>query len=240
MRNLAKLAVCHPWAVIAVTLGVTLVMAAAIGVRGIRFNGSLESLARNDSDSRFYDQVKGTFGDDRVIVVALTTEDVFTPEFVNKLSRLSSDLEAVHGVEEVQSITNVKSIRRIGGDVVVDKLIPANASQDELKSLRESVVADPLYLKNYISADGRTAGINVFLKRMDESETRRVAREVSRIARAEAGQDDLILAGVPIMDDIGINSMTQDMLVCSPLAALVCALIFFLAFRSVWGAVVPM
>src|SRR5215813_1535284 len=151
MKTLAKLAVCHPWGVIAVTLGVTLVMAAAIAVRGIHFNGSLESLARNDTDSKFYDQVKGTFGDDRVIVVALTTEDVFTSQFVKKLARLTSDLEAVRGVEEAQSITNVKSIRRIGGDVVVDKLIPGNATQEELKTIRGSVVADPLYLKNYIS-----------------------------------------------------------------------------------------
>src|SRR5262249_37569647 len=147
-------------------------------------------------DSKFYDQVKGTFGDDRVIVVALTTQDVFTFQFVKKLARLTSDLEAVRGVEEAQSITNVKSIRRIGGDVVVDKLIPGNATQEELKTIRGSVVADPLYLKNYISEDGRTAGINVFLKQMDESETRRVAREISHIARSEAGGDDLILAGV--------------------------------------------
>src|SRR5215831_8695361 len=207
---------------------------------GLGDRDSLESLARKDSDSQFYDQVKGAFGDDRVIVVALTTDDVFTPPFVNKLAKLTSELETVQGVEEAQSITNIKSIKRGGDDVVVDKLVPPGASEEELKSLRESVVADPLYLKNYISADGRTAGINVFLKQMDESSTRRVAQEVSRIAQAEAGKDELILAGVPIMNDVGINSMTQDMLVCSPLAALVCALIFFLAFRSVWGAVLPM
>jgi len=240
MKSLAKLAVSHPWAVIAVTLGITLAMGSVIAIRGIHFNGSLESLARKDSDSQFYDQVKGAFGDDRVIVVALTTDDVFTPQFVNKLAKLTSELEGVPGVEEAQSITNIKSIRRAGDDVVVDKLVPPGATEEELKALRAGVVTDPIYVKNYISEDGRTAGINVFLKQMDESATRQVAREVSRIARAGAGHDDLLLAGVPIMDDVGINSMTKDMLLCSPLAALVCAVIFFLAFRSVWGAVLPM
>src|SRR5215471_14943660 len=240
MKSLAKLAVSYPWAVIAITLGITLAMGSVIAIRGIHFNGSLESLARKDSDSQFYDQVKGAFGDDRIIVVALTTDDVFTPGFVNRLATLTSELEAVQGVEEAQSITNIKAIRRIGDDVVVDKLIPSGAGEEELKALRAAVVTDPLYVKNYVSEDGRTAGINVFLKQMDESATRRVAREVSRIAHAGAGQDDLILAGVPIMDDVGINSMTQDMLLCSPLAALVCAVIFYLAFRSIWGAVLPM
>jgi predicted RND superfamily exporter protein len=240
MKSLAKLAVSYPWAVIAVTLGITLAMGSVIAIRGIHFNGSLESLARKDSDSEFYDQVKGSFGDDRVIVVALTTDDIFTPQFVNKLAKLTSELGAVPGVEEAQSITNIKSIRRVGDDVVVDKLVPPGASEEELKTLRAGVVTDPIYVKNYVSEDGRTAGINVFLKQMDESATRQVAREVSRIARAGAGHDDLILAGVPIMDDVGINSMTRDMLLCSPLAALVCAVIFFLAFRSVWGAVLPM
>jgi predicted RND superfamily exporter protein len=240
MKSLAKLAVSYPWAVIAVTLGITLAMGSVIAIRGIHFNGSLESLARKDSDSQFYDQVKGAFGDDRVIVVALTTDDVLTPPFVNKLAKLTSELETVQGVEEAQSITNIKSIRRVGDDVVVDKLVPPGASEEQLKTLRAGVINDPIYVKNYISEDGRTAGINVFLKQMDESATRQVAREVSRIARAGAGHDDLILAGVPIMDDVGINSMTKDMLLCSPLAALVCAVIFFLAFRSVWGAVLPM
>ena len=240
MKSLAKLAVSYPWAVIAITLGITLAMGSVIAIRGIHFNGSLESLARKDSDSQFYDQVKGAFGDDRVIVVALTTDDVFTPQFVNKLAKLTSELEGVPGVEEAQSITNIKSIRRAGDDVVVDKLVPPGATEEELKALRAGVVTDPIYVKNYISEDGRTAGINVFLKQMDESATRQVAREVSRIARAGAGHDDLLLAGVPIMDDVGINSMTKDMLLCSPLAALVCAVIFFLAFRSVWGAVLPM
>src|SRR5262245_3524546 len=240
MKNLAKLAVSYPWAVIAATLMITVLMGTVIGIRGICFNGSLESLARKDSDSQFYEQVKGAFGDDRVIVVALTTGDVFTPAFVSKLSKLTSDLESIPGVEEAQSICNVKSIRRMGQDIVVDKLVPATMSQQELTSIRASVVTDPLYVKNYISEDGRTASINLFLTQMDELANRRVAQEVTRIARAQAGSDDLILAGVPIMDDAGIGSMTRDMLVCSPLAALVCALIFYLAFRSLWGAVLPM
>jgi predicted RND superfamily exporter protein len=240
MKKLAKLAVSQPWAVIGVTLAITLLMGTAIAIRGIHFNGSLGSLARKDSDSDFYDQVKSTFGDDRVIVVGLTTEDVFTPQFVAKLSKLTSDLAAIQGVEDAQSVANVKAIKRTGEDVIVDKLIPPGSSQADLSSIRAGVITDPLYLKNYISADGRTAGINVFLQQLQESEARRVAQEVARIARAEAGKDELILAGVPIMDDVGINSMTRDMLVCSPLAALVCAVIFFLAFRSVWGAVIPM
>ncbi|HKF56801.1 MAG TPA: hypothetical protein VKJ45_15190, partial [Blastocatellia bacterium] len=139
MKSLAKLAVSYPWAVIAITLGITLAMGSVIAIRGIHFNGSLESLARKDSDSQFYDKVKGAFGDDRVIVVALTTDDVFTPQFVNKLAKLTSELEAVPGVEEAQSITNIKSIRRAGDDVVVDKLVPPGASEEELKALRAGV-----------------------------------------------------------------------------------------------------
>src|SRR5262249_13818373 len=127
MKNLAKLAVSHPWGVIAVTLGITVAMGGVIASGGIRFNGSLESLARDDSGSQFYNQVKGAFGDDRIIVVALSTDNVFTPEFISRLSKLTSDLEAVRGVEEAQSITNVKSIKRSGGGGKEGKMVPAGA-----------------------------------------------------------------------------------------------------------------
>src|SRR5262249_20167906 len=85
--------------------------------------------------------------------------------------------------------------------------------------------------------DGRTAAINVFLAQLDEVQTRRVAEEVERIARSESAGEELLLAGVPIMDVRGIQSMFRGMLVCSRSAALMCMVVFFLWLRSFLGAV---
>ncbi|HVG20619.1 MAG TPA: efflux RND transporter permease subunit [Blastocatellia bacterium] len=245
MNKIAKFVVFHPKAIITLTLAATVGFASAIFARGISFNGSPEMLARDDSALQFFKQARETFGDDRVIIVALTTGEVFTGEFILKLDRVTKTLAALDGVDEAQSLTNVKAIRRDAGGVTVDNLIPrrilsGDSRADQLAALKEEVTRDPLYARQFVSTDARTAAINVFLKTLGEAETRAVAEEVERVAKSEARGDEVLLAGVPVMDARGILSMLRDMLVCSPVAALLCFVVFLLAFRSFWGAALPM
>jgi predicted RND superfamily exporter protein len=245
MSKIAKFVVFHPKTIIALTLVVTVVFASAIFARGIGFNGSPEMLARDDSALHFFKQTREAFGDDRVIIVALTAGEVFTKEFILKLDRLTKALAALDGVGEAQSLTNVKAIRGDADGITVESLIPARAlaagaPAGLLDKLKEEVTHDPLYARQFVSTDARTAAINVFLKTLGEAQTRAAAEEVERVVRSEAGGDEVLLAGVPVMEARGILSMVRDMLVCSPVAATLCLVVFLLAFRSFWGAALPM
>jgi predicted RND superfamily exporter protein len=245
MTDLAKFVVLHPKTIIATTVAITICFLAIIFTRGIGFNGSPETLARKDADLEFFHQTRQTFGDDRVILAALTTTDVFTREFIARLSRLTDKLAALDGVAETISLTNIKAIRSQDRTVSVDKLIPSSllASPDadqRLIKLKEEITGDPLYAKQFISTDGRTAAINVFMKTMGESEMRAAAEAVERVVKSEAAGDEVLLSGVPILDSRGIKSMFRDMNVLSPAAALLCFFVFLLAFRTFWGAALPM
>jgi predicted RND superfamily exporter protein len=244
MNKIVRFVVFHPKTIITLTLVATIGFAAAILARGIGFNGSPEMLARNDSTLQFFNDTRNTFGDDRVVIVALTTSEVFTRGFILKLDGLTKKLAALDSVDEAQSLTNVKSIRGDNGGITVEPLIPARAlanaaGGEQLNKLKEEITRDPLYVRQFVSADGRTAAINVFLKSIGEAETRAVAEEIERVAKSEAGDTEVLLAGVPIMDARGIRSMVRDMLVCSPIAAFLCLIVFLLAFRSAWGAALP-
>jgi predicted RND superfamily exporter protein len=212
-------------------------------IRGVGFNGSPETLARNDETYRFYNETRTIFGDDRVIIVAITTGEVFTPQFIERLNRLTTRLAAVSGVDEALSLTNIKAVRREEGGISVGRLIDpgrvSRADAAELARLKLEVTSDPLYLHHYVSADGRTASVDIFLEALGEAETRAVAEEVERLAKSEANGDEVFLAGVPIVDARGIRSMFRDMVVLSPIAAVLCFGVFLFAFRSFWGAMLP-
>src|SRR3989441_6589865 len=244
MTQPAKFVVLHPKLIIAATLAITLAYLAVIFIRGISFNGSPETLARKDETFRFYNQTRSIFGDDRVIVVGITTDDVFTARSLNKLSRLTHELAGVAGVDQALSLTNIKAIRREAGAISIGRLIDPSridrADAATLNSLKQEATKDPLYVRHYVSADGKTASVDVFLKPLDEAETRAVADQVERVARSEAEGDEVFLSGVPVVDARGIRSMLRDMLVLSPIAALLCFGVFLFAFRSFWGAVLPM
>jgi predicted RND superfamily exporter protein len=244
MTQPAKFVVLHPKPIIAATLAITIGCLAIIFVRGIGFNGSPETLARKDDTYRFYNETRAMFGDDRVIIVAVTTTDVFTATFLERLNRLTNRLAAVAGVDEALSLSNIKAIKREDGGVSVGRLIDARslsqADAGEFARLKQEVTSDPLYLRHYVSADGKTTSVDIFLKPLGEAETRAVAEQVERVAKSEANGDDIFLAGVPIVDARGIRSMFRDTLVLSPVGALLCFGVFLFAFRSFWGAALPM
>ena len=244
MTQPAKFVVLHPKPIIAATLAITLGFLAVIFVRGIGFNGSPETLARKDDTYRFYNETRTIFGDDRVIIVAVTTTDVFTATFLERLNRLTNRLAAVAGIDEALSLSNIKAIKREDGGVSVGRLIDARtlgqADGAEFGRLKQEVTTDPLYLRHYVSADGKTASVDIFLKPLGEAETRAVAEQVERVAKSEANGDEVFVAGVPIVDARGIRSMFRDTLVLSPVAALLCFGVFLFAFRSFWGAALPM
>ena len=235
-----RLVVFYPKTIIALSLAITALFAAAITVRGISFNGSPETLTRKDKELEFFNEIRTTFGDDRVIIVALTTADVFTPEFIEKLDRLTRQLKSIGGVSDAISLTNLQAVRRDAEGIRVESLIPRSATADLLQKLKQEVTSDPLYVRHYVSADGRTTALNVFINPRTEAETRGLAEQVESVAKAEAGADEVLLAGVPIMNARGMHSMARDLLVCSPVAALLCFFVFMFAFRSFWGAALPM
>lgn len=242
MTQPAKLVVRHPKPIIAATVAITIGYLAIIFTHGVSFNGSPETLARRDDTYRFYNETRSIFGDDHVIIVALTTGDVFTISFLERLDRLTNRLAAIPGVDDALSLTNIKAIKQEGRNISVGRLIDSRSLADanELARLREEVTADPLYVRHYVSADGRTTSVDIFLKKLGEAETRAVAEQVEHVAKAEANGDEVFLAGVPIVDARGIRSMLRDMLVLSPIAAVLCFGVFLLAFRTFWGAALPM
>jgi predicted RND superfamily exporter protein len=244
MGYFLKFVVSHPKAVIIATLALTAGFAGVIVTRGLEFNGSPEMLSRRGSVLEYFNKSRETFGDDRVIIVALTTADAFTPQFMEKLDRLTRRLAALGGVDEAQSLSNIKAITRGEGGVTISRLIPGGGPRGydaaALAGLREQVTRDPLYAKLFISPDGRTAAINVFLRPGDEASSRAAAEEVERIAKEEAGTDEVLLAGVPVVEARAIRSMMRDIVVLSPVAGLLCAAVFVAAFRGFWGAAVPL
>ncbi|HJQ67410.1 MAG TPA: MMPL family transporter [Blastocatellia bacterium] len=240
MNQTLKLVVFHPKTIIALSLAITALFAASIAVRGIGFNGSPETLTRKDRELEFFNEVRTTFGDDRVIIVALTTADVFTPEFIEKLDRLTKRFKSIEGVADAISLTSLQAVRGSDDGIRIESLIPRAATADLLQRLKREITVDPLYARHYISEDGRTTALNVFIAPRTEAEARRLAEQVESVADAEAGADEVLLAGVPIMNARGMHSMARDLLVCSPVAALVCFLVFLFSFRSFWGAALPM
>ncbi|MFP4040566.1 MAG: efflux RND transporter permease subunit [Desulfosudaceae bacterium] len=137
-----------------------------------------EALLRDSDPSKIvYNQFRDQFGQDRMIVIAITAENLFSEDFFTRLRSLHRDLEErVPYVDEVTSLINARNTRGEDDRLIVEDLLerwPRERSVD-FDRLKQQVMNNPAFLDQIISADGRTTAVvvkpNVYQTRAAETE----------------------------------------------------------------------
>ncbi len=200
-------------------------------------------LPEGDPERAYYEEFKARFDSGELLLLALESDDVFTPERLLALRELSEAVEALEVVERVSSLPRSLNIRSRDGALSLEPFygdIPTTPAA--LAELRTHALDDPIYAGNLISLDGRVAVLLVQLLDLPEAEilASGVDGQLSALAARhwQAGPHS-ISGGVHVKAEMS-RLMLRDTQVVVPIAALVMALVAFLAFRTVRGVVVPL
>ncbi|MEE2679312.1 MAG: MMPL family transporter [Myxococcota bacterium] len=236
---------------LAFTLLVSLVAAAAlVGTDPLHLRMDLDPsseplLPVDDPGLAGYRQAVLDFGDDEIFVVAMETDEVFTTENLTRIRRVGRAIAALPGVRRVESLANVTVIRN---DAERDLLevrslvrdIPTDAPG--LAALRAQALADPLLVKNLVSADGRTAAFNVRLD--DATDLVHIRSDIDgrirAVLEAEGAPGRFHLAGRPHMKAVAHATMVGDLQRLLPLSVLVMALVLWVVTGSLRGVFIPL
>ena len=111
------------------------------------------------------------YGDEEVTLVGIFADDIFTPATLAKIRTLSDRVAAIDGVHEVLSLATVKAATLDDFGLSTGRVmreVPKTA--EEAAALRARVLAEPLYVGNVVSADGRAAGMTVVYDAMSDDE----------------------------------------------------------------------
>jgi predicted RND superfamily exporter protein len=96
----------RPLVVVLANVAITFVLGA--WALQLRIENSLESmLPTADPKVEYYNETRAIFGSDDVGVVGVRAADIFAPDTIEKIARVTDALGKVPGVEGVVSITNV-------------------------------------------------------------------------------------------------------------------------------------
>lgn len=159
-------------------------------VERFRIDASTESLVlEDDPDARLYDRTRLLFGSDEFVLVALTRDDLFTPEGVAAVTSLHERLAAIPGVRQVMSIASERLLRSFERPVppILALSRPATLGSPgvSLEKAREELTDHELYAGNIVSKDARTAGLIVELvARPEHVEAARRWGELHQAVRA--------------------------------------------------------
>ncbi|MEE2678259.1 MAG: MMPL family transporter [Myxococcota bacterium] len=213
----------------------------------LRVDPSTEPLLpTGDSAVGVYREAVRDFGDDQVYVVAMESEAAFRPENLAALERIGDAISRIGGVRSVTSLLRVTSFRYVPEHDWLEvqpfiEEIPADPGA--LAALRERALANPLYTRNLVSDDGRTAALNVRFKPMTDLDfiAAGIDGQVQDILAAEAGDGrQFYVSGRPHIKALMYHTMTRDLLVLIPVGLVVVTLVLAFVAGTPRGVALPL
>jgi uncharacterized protein len=239
----------RPKRVLAVVLAVTALLSAPlVDWRTGEIRAAIETdvdriLPRTGTERGLYDRFLERFGHDDWVVAALLVDDVFAPENLARLQRMTQRLAELDGVKRVSSLANTRDVQRVEGQVVVRPLYETPPVEPAaLAALRRAALGNPFLVGNLVSRDGSAAVVVVEPEPMSEREflRRGLDREIERVAHEAAGGQRVVVAGPPIVKAVTARLLVRDLWLVGPGTFLFMAVVALLTFRSARGVLVPM
>jgi uncharacterized protein len=228
---LVRFSISHPRLILLLWLSLGLTLSP--GILHLEIDTSTDSvLDRQGEDWAFYQTSQQIFGGDEIIVVAIRSDDAFSPDALVSLERLSREFESLGGVERVDSLSTlpVVTVNSLG-DVSLD---PALSDLDEGLSAaidRARILSgiDRIIPRTLLSEDGRTAALSLILDRGVERQHEEILEHVA----SKAAVSGALISGVPVFRVETNRKTRSEILQFAPITASLLALFLFCFFRSV-------
>ena len=129
----------------------------------LKVDTNAEALLKdNDPYKVVYTDFRDQFGQDRMIVVAITADNIFSEEFFSKLKSFHKELtDKVPYLDEVTSLINARQTIGEKDRLLVEDLMEGwpDDRQVDFSLLKAQVLANPVYRDQIISSDGRTTAV---------------------------------------------------------------------------------
>jgi len=125
-------------------------------------------VSKDDPVYQVYDRFREEFGGTRYLIVAIRSDRIFTPEGLQFLDRVSTDIGRVDMVARVQSLATANIVRPLpatadddGGIEVAPILDGRMASVADAERVKADAIDDPLMRGDLVSDDGTVVAIVV-------------------------------------------------------------------------------
>lgn len=181
------------WILLFITL---LLLVAIAGLPRFKLDASADSLTlENDTALGYFREVSKKYSSGDMLIVTFTPkQDLFSDEALQVLARLQGDLEAVEGVNSVNSILNVpllyspkRNLREVSQETLT--LLSPGVDRDQA---REEFLNSPIYREMILSPDGNTTAMQLnvgvdrtYIDLVQERDTLREKRAQGQLTEEE-------------------------------------------------------
>lgn len=171
------------------------------------------------------------------------TGDIFTPEGLQAVRKLSRILEDLKGIRpgSVRSLDTFEDIRGTAGGFDVNGFLePMPATLEQAQAVRERAKSFRFFDGLIVSEDGKQAGLIGDFE--DNADVLYVFGELDKLREKMDHEGDIgiRLSGPPIVTGTLNVYLNRDALKIDPIAAVLTSLLLFLSLRSWAGVLLPL
>ncbi|MBZ0273533.1 MMPL family transporter [bacterium] len=229
--------------VIAIVVAVSCV--AGYFVTKVEFENSMDIWFLEDDPTLVsYQKFQERFTADEVSVVGVFMDNVFTPENLERLARITDAVEHVPFAYRVLSLTNT-DIARADGDLVeigpLMERIPK--TQAEADAIRDEAMSHHVIKGGLVSNDGKSAAVVIELHPDGADFAGKIAQTqgLRAIAKQEKGEGvDIRIAGSPAFDEAFYRLSKRDFMIFGPVTLVVVVICCFVVFRRLSSTLIPL
>lgn len=210
-----------------------------------RFDNALEIwFLDNDPALLSHQRLVNTYASDEYIMVGLEAPDVFAPNVLRAIDRVTRAVADAPYVEKVFSLTNIESVTGEDGMLDVGDLVHFPLDEAELPAIRRRALANRLYVGNVVSAAGDFAAIIVRIPhRTDDFDYKIEAVDAIRtIIHTEAERSGIhfYLGGGPVVDEQFFLLAERDSEVTTSVMLVLLVIVLWLLLRNAAGVLLPL
>jgi len=243
-RRWGEFVVQHPRLLITAVLSVTVLL--GLGVTRVRFSvREQDALPQGHPYIQTYNRINEQFGGGAAAVIGIVPHggDVFTPEALGKVARLTAALEAwpelARGAVWSVAAHRVKRIALEDGELDVRQLMDGVPRDPQaIARLRSETFADPRFVGTLVSSDGSSAAVVADFP--TEVQGPALQEKLEKLVAPERdAQTDIAIAGGPVIV-AALDRAAGQMAILFPIALLVIGLVHYEAFRTWQAMILPL
>jgi len=192
-----------------------------------------------------FKQDNAEFGDPAgYVVTLLESDEVFRPEVLAYIKKVTRQLESAQTFVRVRSLSNVNVVREKGEEVVSGPLFDeVPATQQAMADLKRAALDSRLLRRRLLSEDGKVTAILAEMRTpaafATVEEQRAAVNAVEKLIAASPPPStaSFRITGAPAIEVEGTDSLNADQERLMPIVLLVLLGILYLTFRS-WHGIV--
>ena len=209
----------------------------------ISFKSNMKDMVPlNDPVIKDFDKVIDEFGSQEFLMVALCSNNIFTPGSLKKIHKMSEEFSNLQGVEKVTTPLNIDLIEGSEGLITITpaaEKVPE--SEKEIEDFKERILNSPQG-KSFIAKNGKAALTLITLESgiIATQKAEELVEEILVIIHQNEGPEKIYLAGDAYLSHYAKSAMGHDLYFLFTLIVLVATGFLYLCFRSKIGVLIPM